>query len=198
MGSKDGLIRQLLAGDRLGDSEINYLGRRLSVTASRHQDVRRFDVSMDDSLLVRVLYCVANLNEEFQTSVNRERMSVAIIRDGLTFNQFHHEIRPPTSRCAGIEHVTNTLMIHQRQCLPLRFKPGDHVFRVHSRLDNFERNTSSDGCLLFSHVNHSASALTNLLQQLVMANAVARFFSRLKRLSCSCWPVCGWSAKEIA
>src|SRR5713226_6940668 len=31
-----------------------------------------------------------------------------------------------------------------------------------------------------------------------MANAVAGFFSRRKRLSCFCWPVRSWSAKEIA
>src|SRR4029077_14656915 len=120
---------------------------------------------MDDSLLVRVLYCVADLNEEFQTSVNRERMSVAIIRDFHTLDQFHHEIRPPTSRCAGIEHVTNTLMIHQRKGLPLRLKPGDHALRVHSRLDNFQRDPPPNRCLLLRHVNHAASALTYLLEQ---------------------------------
>src|SRR5712671_3975310 len=31
-----------------------------------------------------------------------------------------------------------------------------------------------------------------------MANAVARFFSRRKRLNCSCWSACSGSAKEIA
>src|SRR4029077_13830401 len=115
---------------------------------------------MDDSLLVRVLYCVADLNEEFPTSVNRERMSVAIIRDFHTFDQFHHEIRPPTFRCAGIEHVTNTLMIHQCQCLPLRFKPGDHVLRVHSRLDDFQRDPPPNRSPLLCHVNPAPSTPT--------------------------------------
>src|SRR5260221_13627332 len=90
-------------------------------------------------------------------------------------------------------------VIHHRQCLPLCFKPGDHALRVHSRLDYFQSDPPPHGFLLFRHVNHPASALTYLLEQLVMANTVARFFCHRKHLSSSVWwPLRYRSAKEIA
>src|SRR5260221_11945518 len=125
-------------------------------------------------------------------------MLVAVFRDLDPADEFHDEVWATGFGRPCIENLGDVGMVHQRQRLPLGFKPGDDALRVHSRLDDFQSDPSSNGCLLFSHVNHPASALTYLLEQLVMANAVARFFSRRKRLSCSCWPACSWSAKEIA
>jgi hypothetical protein len=89
-------------------------------------------------------------------------------------------------------------MIHQSKRLPLGFKATDHALRVHSRLDNFQSDPPPDRLLLFCHENNPASALTNLLEQLVMANAVARFFYPRKRLSSFWWPLRCRSSKEIA
>src|SRR5258705_511089 len=104
MASKDRLIRQLLAGDCLGDSEINDLRRRLLIRPCRYEDVRRFDVSMDDPFLVRVLNRVTDFYEQFQTSARRQGISVAIISDFLTLDQFHNKIWSPTVGRAGIKH----------------------------------------------------------------------------------------------
>ena len=49
------------------------------------------------------------------------------------------------------------------QAFPAGEKPGDHALRVHSRLDNFQCDPPPDRFLLFGHVNHAASALTDLL-----------------------------------
>src|SRR6266478_4556153 len=125
-------------------------------------------------------------------------MLVAVFRDLDPADKFHDEVWSTGFGRPCIENLGDVGVVHQRQCLPLGFKPGDHALRVHSRLDNFQRDPPPDGCLLFSHVNHPASTLTNLLEQLVMANAVARFFCPRKRLSSFCWPACSWSAKEIA
>src|SRR6266568_723335 len=125
-------------------------------------------------------------------------MLVAVFRDLDPADEFHDEVWVTGFGRPCIENLGDIGVIHQRQCLPLGFKPGDHVLRVHSRLDYFQCDPPPDRFLLLRHVNHTTSALTYLLEQLVMANAVTRFFSRLKRVSCSCWPLRCGSAKEIA
>src|SRR6266516_5546266 len=125
-------------------------------------------------------------------------MLIAVFRDLDPADEFHDEVRTTRFRRPGIKHLGDVGVVHQRQCLPLGFKPGNHAIRVHPRLDDFQSDPPPDWLLLFRHVNHAASALTNLLEQLVMAYAVARLFSRRKRLSCSCWPLLCRSLKEIA
>ena len=49
----------------LGDAEINHLGHRHAIV-QRDENIRRLDVAMDDSLLMRVLNGLANLDEQFQ------------------------------------------------------------------------------------------------------------------------------------
>ena len=63
-----------IALDGLGHAEINHLGHRLAVL-QRHQDVRRLEVAVDDSLLVGVLNGLADLNEEGQPLLDAEPCS---------------------------------------------------------------------------------------------------------------------------
>ena len=67
-------------------------------------------------------------------------------------------------------------MIHQRQCLPLGFEPGDDLLGVHAELDDLERHASAYRFLLLGHIDHTATALAELLEQFVAANLVAGFF----------------------
>jgi hypothetical protein len=60
-GGEDRLIREL-AFCRLGDAEINHLGDGHTVVDC-DENVRRFEVAVDDALLVRVLNGLANLDE---------------------------------------------------------------------------------------------------------------------------------------
>src|SRR6266542_2539270 len=125
-------------------------------------------------------------------------MLIAVFRDLDPADKFHHEIRATGFGRPRIENLGDVGVVHQRQCLPLGFKPGNHALRVHSRLDDFQSDPPADRLLLFGHVNHPASALTYLLEQLVMANAVARFFYCRKHLSSLYWPLPCSSLKEIA
>src|SRR6266853_6503516 len=104
-------------------------------------------------------------------------MLVAVFRDLDPADKFHNEIWATGFGRPCIKHLGDVGVVHQRQCLPFRFKPGDHALRVHSRLDNFEGDPPADRCLLFSHVNYSVSTLTYLLEQLVVANAVTRLLA---------------------
>src|SRR5882724_407027 len=153
---------------------------------------------MNDAPLMRVLDRLADLYKELKPIICGERMLIAVFCDLDPTDKLHDEIWAPRFGRPCVKHLGDVGVVHQRQCLPLGLKPGDHALGVHSQLDDFQRDPPADRCLLFRHVNHSASALTYLLQQLVMPYAVARFFSRRKRLSCSCWPACSRSSKEIA
>src|SRR6266702_155082 len=144
---------------------------------------------MNDAPLMCMLNCLADLHKELEPIVCRERKLIAVFRDLYPTDKLHHEIWATGCGRPCIENLGDVGVVHQRQCLPLGFKPGDHALRVHSRLDYLQCDPPSDRLLLFRHVNHSASALTYLLEQFVMADAVTRFFSRRNRLSCSCWPV---------
>ena len=62
--SKERLIGQSSLG-RFGDAEVNDFGHRHAVVQG-DEDVRGFDVAMDDALLVSVLDGVADLDEQFE------------------------------------------------------------------------------------------------------------------------------------
>ena len=55
------LFGQSLIG-RLGDAEVDDLGNGLAVV-QRHQHVGRFEIAMNDSLLMRVLHRLANVTK---------------------------------------------------------------------------------------------------------------------------------------
>src|SRR5262249_31566115 len=137
-----------------------------------NENVRRFDVSMDNSLLMRMLDRVADLDEQFQTGGDWEGTPVAIVGDLNTLHQFHDKIGPPAVSCAGVEDVSDVGMVHQSQRLPLGLKACDHAFGVHSRLYDLECDTPADGLLLLRHEDDAASTLADLLQQLVPAHPV--------------------------
>ena len=48
---------------------------------------------MDHALLVRVLHCLADVDEETDPRLDREPLPVAVLGDPGTRHQFHHEVR---------------------------------------------------------------------------------------------------------
>ena len=95
---------------------------------------------------------------------------VTVLGDGLTFDQFHHEVRPTTVGRAGIEYAGDVRMVHERQGLTFRLEAGDHLPRIHARLDDLEGYLATDRLVLLSHVHDAHAAFTDLLQQLVRAD----------------------------
>ena len=82
-----------------GDAEINHLGHG-HVVVLGDQNIRRFDVAMNDALLMRVLDGLANLDEQFEPLVGGEIVLVAVIGDLDPAHQFHDEERPARCRVA--------------------------------------------------------------------------------------------------
>ncbi len=64
-------------------------------------------------------------------------------------------------------------VVHERQRLPFGLEAGDHLFGVHAELDDLERDPAAHRLLLLGHIDHAATALADLLAELVMADLVA-------------------------
>ena len=72
----DRAVGELLV-DRLGDAEVDDLGHRLAVVR-RHQHIRRLDVAVDDSLLMRVLDGLTNGDEQVQPLAAAQLILIAV------------------------------------------------------------------------------------------------------------------------
>ena len=128
------------------------------------EDVRGFDVTVNDPFLMGVLNGLANLDKQFQAFAGIQVILVAILRYFDSPDQFHHKKWPPRFSGAGVQHARNVWMIHHGQRLLLGFKPGNHIFRVHAQLDDFERNPAANRLFLLRHINHPAAAFPDFLQ----------------------------------
>ena len=118
----------------------------------------------------------------WQTWMNRSSRSlggqvvlVAVVGDLDAPHQFHDEVGPAGLRGPGIQHLGDVGMVHQRQGLALGFEPGDDLLGVHAQLDDLEGDPAADGLLLLGHIDHPAAAFADLLEQFVVADAVAGF-----------------------
>jgi hypothetical protein len=61
-------------------------------------------------------------------------------------------------------------MVHHGQGLPLGLEAGDHLIRVHPRLDDLQRDPAAHGQSLLSRVDDAHAALADLFHQLVGAD----------------------------
>ena len=109
-----------------------------------HQDVRRLQVAMDDSLLMGMLHGRADLAEQVQAFQQPQPVLVAIVRERNALHQLHHEERPAGFGRTGVEDLGDVGVVHQRQGLPLGLEPGQHGSRIHARLDQLEGHFAFD------------------------------------------------------
>ncbi len=73
-----------------------------------------------------------------------ELVLVAVVGDRHALDQLHDEVGPAGRRRAGVEHLGDVRVVHQRQGLPLGLEAGDDLARVHARLDDLERDLAPD------------------------------------------------------
>ena len=76
-------------------------------------------------------------------------------------------------------------MVHQRQRLPLGLEPGQHLLRVHPRLDDLERDEPLDRLGLLGQLDHAHAPLADLLDELVLAGDDVPGVDRL--VVAGCW-----------
>ena len=69
---------------------------------------------------------------------------VAVLGDRDAADQLHDEVGPARVGGAGVEHLGDVGVVHQRQGLPLGLEAGDDLPRVHARLDDLQGHLAAD------------------------------------------------------
>ena len=95
---------------------------------------------------------------------------------GHALDQLHDEVGPARVACAAVEHLGDVGMVHDRQRLPLGLEAGDHLPRVHARLEDLQGHLAADRLRLLGHEDDAEAAFADLLQQLVRADHRAGAF----------------------
>ena len=136
----------------LRDAEIDHLGNRRAVLF-RHQHIRRLQVAVDHTLLVRMLDRTADREEQRQPLPGGHPLAIAILGDGCALDVLHHEVRAPFGGRAGVEDLGDVRVVHHRQRLALVVEAGEHLAGVHAELHNFESHAPANGLALLGQVN---------------------------------------------
>jgi hypothetical protein len=136
--SEERAVRELRARG-LGHAKVDHLGHRPAVV-QRDQDIGGFQIAMDDALLMRVLHRLADRHEQLQTLLRRQVFLVAVLGNGQALDQLHDEIGSCRVRRASVQHLGDVGVVHHRQRLAFLLEAGNHLVRVHSRLDDLNRN----------------------------------------------------------
>jgi hypothetical protein len=95
---------------------------------------------VDDEILVRELDGVANLEEETQPVLKRERLCGAKIFNGRTGHIFHDEVRQAILARSGVEEPRYERMLEARHDLALRAEPAQHLIRISAPLQELDRD----------------------------------------------------------
>ena len=155
--------------ERLGDAEVDH-HRRWFAVHQRHEDIRGFDIAMDDTFVVRVLDGLAHHLEELQPFLGGKVLAIAVVGDGNALHVLHHEVGAPGLRRTTIEHAGDIGMIHQRQRLALSLEARDDLPRVHAGLDDLERDSLVVITTMLRQVDHSHAAFAEFVEELVLAD----------------------------
>src|SRR5581483_4634745 len=119
---------------------------------------------MDDTFLVRMLHRSAHQNEKLHPLAYRELPSLAVIRELLSDDQFHHEEGPARFGRSGVQHTGDIGMVHHRQGLALGLEARDNGLRIHAMFQDLERDLSLHWLLLLRYVHRRKTTLADLLE----------------------------------
>ena len=125
---------------------------------------------------MRVLHGVADEHEEVEPLAQGEVVLLAELGQAHAAHEFHHEVGPARVGGAGIKHLGDVRMVHEREGLALGLEAGDDLPGVHAELDDLEGDAATDGFLLFGHEDHATTAFADLLEELVTTDTVAGLF----------------------
>ncbi|MDR3701194.1 MAG: hypothetical protein P4L56_16220 [Candidatus Sulfopaludibacter sp.] len=140
------------------DAEIDHFGNRRAL-AFQHQHIRRLEVAVDHTLLVRMVNGAAHREKKFQSFADGHPLLIAILRDGYALDVLHDKVRPALACGAGIEDPGDIRVVHDRQRLALVDEAGEHLARVHSQFDDFERYEAANRFKLFGQVDGAHTPL---------------------------------------
>ena len=159
---QDGFLRERFL-NRFSDTKIDDFWDWLSILDG-DENVRGFQVTVNNALLVGVLDGVAKLNKESKAFLERELVRLAVLRDPNSANQFHHEIWAASHGRPAVQHACNARMIHERERLAFRFESGNDALGIHAQFDHLDRDMAPNGLALLSPINDAEAPFADLLQ----------------------------------
>ena len=131
------LGEQFVAGaEKLRDAEVE----QLRFALRRHEDVRRFQVAMNDQVLMRIGDRRADLAEELQALGRGQRMRVAVGVNRFAVHVLHDEIRQSVIGRSAVDQARDVRMIELRQNLPFIAKPAEDVVGIEPSPNELDRN----------------------------------------------------------
>src|SRR5262245_19846093 len=140
----------------------------------RDQDICRLDIAVDDSFLVCVLHCLADVHKQLESLDQANVVFVAVARDRDAADQFHHEEWPTGCGLTSIQHLGDMRMVHERQSLSLSLKASNHLARVHPWFDDLDSHLALHRRRLFSEEYNAEAAFADYLEQFIRADNGAR------------------------
>ena len=105
-----------------------------------HQDVERLDVAVHHQALVRVAHGAADLEEELEPVVDRERPARGPDVDRLALDVLHDEVGHALVGAAAVEEPRDVGVVQRGKDLALGAEARQHVLGVHATLDDLERD----------------------------------------------------------
>ena len=158
------LLLRRARGCRLGQAEIDDAWDGFAVDV-RDQDVGGLQIAMDDRLLMRVLHAIAGLHEQRHAFPDLESVFVAEPRDRDAGYVFHDQVRLSRRCRAGLEHLGDRGMIHDRERLTLRPEALHGCLVVHAGLDQFQGDLAPQRLDLLGQPYLSHTALAEFADQ---------------------------------
>ena len=166
---EQGVFLQRFGPHGLGDAEVDDL-RHGQSAVSGDENVRGLEVAVDDALLMRVLDCLADMNEQPQPLLQSWAGPGAPACDRLAVNELHRKVRPPVSGGPGLQQFADAWMVHAGQRLALLIKACQHLHCVHAQLDELQRDLPPHRLCLLRTPHHAETAVAKRLDQTIRPN----------------------------
>jgi hypothetical protein len=126
---------------------------------------------------MRMLYRVADRNEQVQPLFGRELVLIAILGQRNPRHMLHREIRPATLGHPRLEDLGHVRMREHRQGLSFGLEACHHLLGVHPQLDHFQGNDSAHRLALLGLVDDAHAPFADLFQDAERTNLLGMFMS---------------------
>ncbi len=129
---------QLVRAEHFGDAEIEQFDEGLPIGTLRDENVRGFQVAVDDQVLVGVLHRVADVLEQAEAFFDGEAFCVAECVDRLAVDVFHHEKRQAVRRDAAVEEAGDVGMVECGEQAAFLEEAVADILRVEPAADDLQ------------------------------------------------------------
>jgi len=169
----------------LRDAEVD----DFELSAAGNEHVGRFEVAVDNSILMRVPHGIAELQKEREPCAWGELLLLTPARERLrALHELHDDVGMRVGGASGIEHARDVRMIHARERFQLLLKAAEHVRAVHAGLQQLQRDLTRQRLVLPRMPDTCEAAFTEKAEQLVGTDALRCHESASFPRSCAaCW-----------